>query len=86
MAEDRTAVLAAVDEDTVRLVGVRVNRGEDGGPILRQGFTADCTYKFKDASEAIRTAVTALALFSEYAGVGAFVSRGCGTVSADVKE
>jgi CRISPR/Cas system CMR-associated protein Cmr1 (group 7 of RAMP superfamily) len=30
--------------------------------------------------------VTALALFSEYAGVGAFLSRGCGTVSVEVKE
>jgi len=29
--------------------------------------------------------VTALALFSEYAGVGAFVSRGCGTVSVEVE-
>lgn len=65
---------------------VLVNRGEDGGPILRQGFTANCTYRFKDASEAIRTAVTTLALFSEYAGVGGFVSRGCGTVSVEVKE
>ncbi|GAD53625.1 CRISPR repeat RNA endoribonuclease Cas6 [Halarchaeum acidiphilum MH1-52-1] len=65
---------------------VLVNRGEDGGPILRQGFTADCTYKFKGASEAIRTAVTALALFGEYAGVGGFVSRGCGTISVEMKE
>ncbi|MFC7131432.1 CRISPR system precrRNA processing endoribonuclease RAMP protein Cas6 [Haloferax chudinovii] len=72
------------DAGTYETHSVLVNRGEDGGPILRQGFTIDCTYKFKDASEATRTAVTALALFSDYAGVGGFVSRGCGTVSVEV--
>jgi hypothetical protein len=81
-----TNLIEKPDADTYETDSVLVNRGEDGSPILRQGFTADCTYKFKDASEAIRTAVTVLALFSEYAGVGAFVSRGCGTVSVKVKE
>jgi CRISPR-associated endoribonuclease Cas6 len=57
-----------------------VNRGEDGSPILAQGFTGTCTYKFKNASEAVRTATTALAQFSEYSGVGSSVARGCGTV------
>lgn len=65
---------------------ILVNRGENGGPILRQGFTGHCTYKFKDASEAIRTATTALALFGEYGGVGGFVARGCGSVSVEVKK
>lgn len=65
---------------------VLVNRGEDGGPILRQGFTGRCTYKFKGASEATRTAVTALASFGEYGGVGGFVARGCGTVDIEVTE
>ncbi|SEM00446.1 CRISPR system precrRNA processing endoribonuclease RAMP protein Cas6 [Haloferax larsenii] len=62
-----------------------VNRGEDGSPILAQGFTGTCTYKFKGASEAVRTAVTALAEFSTFAGVGSAVSRGCGTVEVQVK-
>lgn len=64
---------------------VLVNRGEDGRPIQRQGFSGQCTYKFKDASEAVRTAVTALALFGEYGGVGGFVARGCGTVNVEVE-
>ena len=63
-----------------------VNRGEDGSPILAQGFTGTCTYKFKDASEAVRTAVTALAEFSEYSGVGSSVARGCGTTEVSVNE
>lgn len=63
---------------------VLVNRGEDGKPIQRQGFSGQCTYKFKGASEAVRTAVTALALFGEYGGVGGFVARGCGTVDVEV--
>ncbi|QLC35540.1 CRISPR system precrRNA processing endoribonuclease RAMP protein Cas6 (plasmid) [Halarchaeum sp. CBA1220] len=79
-----TNLIEKPDAYTYETHSVLVNRGEDGGPILRQGFTADCTYRFKGASEAIRTAVTALALFSEYAGVGGFVSRGCGTVSVEV--
>lgn len=65
---------------------VLVNRGEDGSPILAQGFTGSCTYKFKDASKAIRTATTALARFGEYSGVGSSVARGCGCVRVEVKE
>lgn len=65
---------------------VLVNRGEDGNPILRQGFTGRCTYKFKDASEAVRNATTTLALFGEYGGVGSFVARGCGTIDVEVKK
>jgi len=56
----------------------RVGEGSDTRPIFAQGFTGECTYKFKDASEAVRTAVTALAEFSTYAGVGSSVARGCG--------
>lgn len=63
---------------------VLVNRGEEGRPILRQGFTGRCTYKFKSASEAVRTATTALALFGEFGGVGSFVARGCGTTEVEV--
>ncbi|RRJ28494.1 CRISPR system precrRNA processing endoribonuclease RAMP protein Cas6 [Halocatena pleomorpha] len=63
---------------------VLVNRGENGRPIQRQGFSGQCTYKFKGASEAVRTAVTALALFGEFGGVGGFVARGCGAVAVEV--
>lgn len=63
---------------------VMVNRGEDGRPILRQGFLGRCTYKFKDASPAVRTATTALASFAEYGGLGGFVARGCGSVDVEV--
>lgn len=81
-----TNLIEKPDPRTYDTHSVLVNRGEDGGPILRQGFSGTCTYKFKDASEAIRTAVTALAMFGEYGGVGGFVARGCGTVELEVQE
>lgn len=73
------------DARTYETHSVLVNRGEDGSPIFAQGFTGTCTYKFKEASEAVRTATTALARFSEYSGVGSAVARGCGTVEVRVK-
>lgn len=63
---------------------VLVNRGEDGSPIFAQGFTGICTYKFKNATEAVRNAVTALAQFSEYSGIGSSVARGCGVVEVEL--
>ena len=74
------------DARTYETHSVLVNRGEDGSPILAQGFTGTCTYKFKGASEAVRNAVTALAQFSEYSGVGSSVARGCGAVEVEVQE
>lgn len=73
------------DARTYDTHSVLVNRGEDGSPILAQGFTGTCTYKFKDASEAVQNAVTALARFSEYSGVGSSVARGCGAVEVEVQ-
>jgi CRISPR-associated endoribonuclease Cas6 len=74
------------DARTYDTHSVLVNRGEDGSPILAQGFTGSCTYKFKDASEAVRTATTALAEFAEFSGVGSSVARGCGAVDVRVQE
>ena len=74
------------DARTYETHSVLVNRGEDGSPILAQGFTGTCTYKFKDASEAVRSAVTALAQFSEYSGVGSSVARGCGATEVDIEK
>jgi len=69
---------------------VLVNRvdGEDGENrnIFRQGFTGRCEYEFKNASESVQNAVTALALFAEYGGVGSAVARGCGSVNVEVVE
>jgi len=69
---------------------VLVNRVQDNGkpqPIFRQGFTGECTYEFVGgAPEDVRNAVTALALFGEYSGVGSAVARGCGAVSVEVKK
>ena len=69
---------------------VLVNRvdGEDGENrnIIRQGFTGICEYEFKNASESVKNAVTALALFGAYSGVGSAVARGCGGVSVEVTE
>jgi CRISPR/Cas system endoribonuclease Cas6 (RAMP superfamily) len=67
---------------------VLVNRVDDpdGGtqPIFRQGFSGTCAYAFKDANESVVNAVTALALFAEYSGVGSAVARGCGDVFVEV--
>ncbi|MCF2206078.1 CRISPR system precrRNA processing endoribonuclease RAMP protein Cas6 [Halobacterium salinarum] len=72
------------DAGTYETHSILVNRSEDGSPILAQGFTGSCTYKFKDASKAVRNAVTALAQFSEYSGVGSSVARGCGAVEVKI--
>ena len=58
----------------------------DGGTHLNeaQGFTGKWEYRFKGASEAMKTAVIALAKFAEFAGVGHHTARGAGTVSATV--
>lgn len=67
---------------------VLVNRvkNEDGQTrnLFRQGFTGECSYDFKNASDSVQNAVTALGLFAEYSGVGSAVARGCGCVSAEV--
>lgn len=69
---------------------VLVNRvdGEDGENrnIIRQGFTGRCEYDFKNASESVENAVTSLALFGVYSGVGSAVARGCGAVSVEVAD
>lgn len=68
---------------------VLVNRVKDDGqtrPIFKQGFTGTCAYEFKGAPEAVENAVTALALFGEYSGVGSAVARGCGSVKIELNE
>ena len=80
----RSQVIEKPDARTYSTHSVLVNRveGSDGNPqpIFRQGFTGECAYAFKDASESVENAVTALALFGEYSGVGSAVARGCGNV------
>jgi hypothetical protein len=74
---------------TLQTHSVLVNRVEDeeGGtrPLFRQGFTGTCAYEFKQASEAVENAVTALALFGEYSGVGSAVARGCGRLEVTLQ-
>ena len=69
---------------------VLVNRVRNGDRenrnIFRQGFTGECTYAFKDASESVENAVTALALFGKYSGVGSAVARGCGNMGVKIGE
>ena len=89
---DREAVLESViekpDPRSFDTHSVLVNRveNEDGENrnIFRQGFTGQCEYAFKDASESIENAVTALALFGEYSGVGSAVARGCGAMEVQI--
>jgi len=90
---DRETILAQViekpDARTFQTHSVLVNRvrNEDGENrnIFAQGFTGTCGYGFKGASEAVRNAVVALALFGEYSGVGSAVARGCGSVGVELK-
>jgi len=71
------------DTHSVLVNRVKNNDGETRN-LFRQGFTGDCAYEFKDASESVENAVTALGLFAEYSGVGSAVSRGCGKVNTDL--
>jgi CRISPR-associated endoribonuclease Cas6 len=67
---------------------VLVNRveNEDGETrnLFSQGFTGTCAYEFKGAEESLVNALTAVALFGEYSGVGSSVARGCGNISLEV--
>lgn len=69
---------------------VLVSRGEnedgENRNIFSQGFTGTCAYEFKHANESLRNAVTTLALFGEYSGVGSSVARGCGSVEVSVTD
>jgi CRISPR-associated endoribonuclease Cas6 len=56
-------------------------------PIFKQGFMGRCRYSFTpDAPRSFRNAVTILALFSEFSGIGSSVTRGCGQVSVILEE
>ncbi|WP_312622335.1 CRISPR system precrRNA processing endoribonuclease RAMP protein Cas6 [Haloarcula sp. 1CSR25-25] len=83
-------VIEKPDARTYDTHSVLVNRvkNEDGETrnIFRQGFTGDCAYEFKRASESVENAVSALGMFAEYSGVGSAVARGCGKVSTEVKD
>ncbi len=91
---DRETLAASViekpDARSYQTHSVLVNRvdSSDGNPqpIFKQGFSGSCTYEFKNASDSVQNAVTALALFAEYSGVGSAVGRGCGDVSVEVTE
>jgi CRISPR/Cas system endoribonuclease Cas6 (RAMP superfamily) len=82
------SVIEKPDASQYETHSVLVNRveNEDGETrsLFRQGFTGDVAYAFKDASEAVRNAVTSVALFGEYSGVGSAVARGCGNISVEV--
>jgi CRISPR-associated endoribonuclease Cas6 len=88
-AEIEASVIEKPDARTYDTHSVLVNRvtNEDGETrnLFRQGFTGECAYAFKEASESVQNAVTALALFGEYAGVGSAVARGCGNVGVEVE-
>ena len=89
---DRETVLESViekpDPRSFDTHSVLVNRveNEDGENrnIFRQGFSGQCEYAFKDASESVVNGVTALALFGEYSGVGSAVARGCGNIDTQL--
>lgn len=91
---DRDAIAGSVIEKpnarAYRTHSVLVNRvtnenGENRN-IFRQGFSGECEYAFKDATSSVQNAVTSLALFAEFGGVGSAVSRGCGDVNVEVSD
>ena len=83
-------VIEKPNDRSYRTHSVLVNRVKNNDSenrnIFRQGFTGECTYAFKSANESLENAVTALALFGEYSGVGSAVARGCGHVSPEVND
>lgn len=89
---DRETILGSViekpDASQYQTHSVLVNRVEnqegETRNLFRQGFTGECSYAFKNASEAVRNALISVALFGGYSGVGSAVSRGCGDVSVEV--
>ncbi len=89
-SEIEANVIEKPDVRTYDTHSVLVNRveNEDGETrnLFRQGFTGDCAYEFKDASESVENAVTALGLFVEYSGVGSSVARGCGATTVAVSD
>ncbi|MFC4246115.1 CRISPR system precrRNA processing endoribonuclease RAMP protein Cas6 [Natribaculum luteum] len=90
----RDALLSSVIEKpnarAYRTHSVLVNRvkNDDGETrnLFKQGFSGECTYAFKDASESVQNAVVALALFGGYSGVGSAVARGCGNIYVEVTD
>jgi CRISPR-associated endoribonuclease Cas6 len=76
---------STLDSHSVLVNRVR-NDEDENRNIFRQGFTGECSYAFKDASTSVANAVTALALFGGYSGVGSAVSRGCGAINVGVRE
>jgi len=85
-----SSVIEKPDPEAYDTHSVLVNRvrNEDGETrnLFRQGFSGECTYEFKDASASVANAVTALALFGAYSGVGSAVARGCGSVEVEITE
>lgn len=72
--------------DTHSVLVSRVeNEAGETRNLFRQGFTGECAYEFKDASESVENTVTALGLFAEYSGVGSAVARGCGAVEVNIE-
>lgn len=84
-----SSVIEKPDPRSYDTHSVLVNRVEnDDGEsrnLFRQGFSGECAYAFKDASESVCNAVTALALFGKYGGVGSEVARGCGCIEVRIQ-
>lgn len=85
----RSSVIEKPDARSYRTHSVLTNRvkRDDGKNrnLFKQGFTGQCTYSFKDASESVGNAMTALTMFGKYSGVGSAVARGCGNIKVEVK-
>jgi hypothetical protein len=83
---DTHSIVVHRDEPTAIDEGVGEQPvASDGGHLSQiQGFTGEFDFIFKDASEATRTAVLALAQFANYSGVGRHNARGSGSISTEI--
>ncbi len=76
----------SLDNHSVKVGSFYNEKKEHEQPILKQGFKGECQYRFgSEISEEVKNALTGLAMFAEFSGVGSAVSRGCGSVETEVK-
>jgi len=73
-----TSITNLDDSDNYRADDPTVNESNMTKKLLRQGFTGEFGYQFKQASDSTQNAIRSLALFSELSGLGRATSRGCG--------
>lgn len=73
-----TAIRDLDNSDNINPKDPTINPQTMEKKILRQGFTGEFGYQFKNASRSTQNAIRALAKFAEINGIGRATSKGCG--------